>query len=399
MGLGKTATAVTAISQIEATRTLVVCPAIVRQGWEREINKWWTSEDKPPVRIVTNSKEAPKRFPKGVVVTSYELLREIPVTTKLDAMVVDESHYIKNRDTQRSKRVRYWRNKNLKALTLLLTGTPIADSPTDLWHQLDTLYSDRYGGFWKFAMRYAGKEVNNFADSGFEFKGLDPTFAQELADRLQYVTHRITKAEVSHLLPPITLSRVQLEGDRIDESVKWCRNAVESGAPRIVVFTHLRKTAHEISDLLDKYGIASTVITGATPPAKRLAAIKIMQKYSPHVIVCTMASVGIGIDDLAGYDQVLFAELDPYPVIVLQALARVHRLSSTKAVNGNVLIGSGYDQATVIALKRKIRDMAKLLEKGTGEKAIAESLEGESQEAWQKRIQRIVKEMKRDQYA
>ena len=40
MGLGKTAQAITAGKMISANKLLVICPAIARPHWRRELERW-----------------------------------------------------------------------------------------------------------------------------------------------------------------------------------------------------------------------------------------------------------------------------------------------------------------------------------------------------------------------
>jgi SNF2 family DNA or RNA helicase len=41
MGLGKTPQAIATCRLLKANKILIVCPAVVRQNWLRELSKWW----------------------------------------------------------------------------------------------------------------------------------------------------------------------------------------------------------------------------------------------------------------------------------------------------------------------------------------------------------------------
>lgn len=68
-------------------------------------------------------------------------------STDFDAIIVDESHRIKNRNAQCTQQIRY-----LKAdVKHIMTGSPFVNNPSDLWAQASFLDGSKVPGFWRFA--------------------------------------------------------------------------------------------------------------------------------------------------------------------------------------------------------------------------------------------------------
>jgi hypothetical protein len=128
MGLGKTVQAIATMVSLRntgATHFMVVCPASVLTNWCREIRKM----SKLSVTKIHGADRysASQSWLKtgGVAVTTYETTGHIKLEDgfKFSLMVVDEAHYIKNPDAQRSM--------NVKAISvhaerlLFMTGTAL----------------------------------------------------------------------------------------------------------------------------------------------------------------------------------------------------------------------------------------------------------------------------------
>ena len=122
------------------------------------------------------------------------------------AVVLDESHYIKNYKAQRTKNVTEI-GKNA-AIKLCLTGTPILNRPQELLSQLGFLDRlDDMGGFWHFAERYCNAQKTQW---GWDFSGA--SHLEELNEKLrQHCYIRRNKADVLKELPPKQRTFVPVE--------------------------------------------------------------------------------------------------------------------------------------------------------------------------------------------
>lgn len=133
-GLGKTAQALLAAEVAEAFPLLVVVPNVVKMNWAREVTKWIPRRR---VTVVHGDGSELDAF-SDVFVVNYDILdRHVGWLSKFDfrGMVVDEAHFIKNRESQRSRYVQAVA-KTIRArlghpLLIALTGTPLINQIED----------------------------------------------------------------------------------------------------------------------------------------------------------------------------------------------------------------------------------------------------------------------------
>jgi SNF2 family DNA or RNA helicase len=225
MGTGKTRTAILAANQLcgqNIEQMLVLCPAAVRFAWGEELGKlmleglrftfvsYKPDEQKFTILARVNNKpESAGQDPNmQVCMISYGLLQSDSHVRAISAwidraptvMVCDESSFLKNRTAHRTKNA-----MKLAARAdyrWLLTGTPVANSPLDLWAQAEVMspvrqqgplagYSNYYHFLATYAIRggYKMKEV-------VEFKNLD-----KLTERFKPYVSRIEKKDCLDLPP------------------------------------------------------------------------------------------------------------------------------------------------------------------------------------------------------
>ena len=165
-GTGKTAVSVSRVctearrNETGIYRVLVLCPGQVRLNWKEEFQRFSTIQGKVSVLRGGNlrrtkqlvdgiRKEENCRF--GICVMSIDSVDGMVETLKRvpwDLIIIDESHYIKNQNTKRFKAVRELVENSRQRM--ILTGTPIANKPFDLWAQLEFLGAG-LSGFLTFA--------------------------------------------------------------------------------------------------------------------------------------------------------------------------------------------------------------------------------------------------------
>jgi SNF2 family DNA or RNA helicase len=87
-----------------------------------------------------------------------------------DRVAVDEAHYIKNTDSQRSKAVRMLTCKSIT----FMTGTPVLNRPGELWPMLTMIRPDQFPEEQTFLNRYTfnGKEAKNVDELRALLKGI-----------------------------------------------------------------------------------------------------------------------------------------------------------------------------------------------------------------------------------
>ena len=133
-GLGKTAQALLAAEAANAYPLLVVVPNVVKTNWAREAAMWVPHRT---ATVVHGNGESVDGF-ADIVVVNYEILdRHVGWLGDfgLRGMVVDEAHFIKNKQSQRSRNVLALsdrvRSFTARPLMMALTGTPLINDIDD----------------------------------------------------------------------------------------------------------------------------------------------------------------------------------------------------------------------------------------------------------------------------
>lgn len=133
-GLGKTAQALLGAEAAGAFPLLVVVPNVVKTNWLREVNQWLPH--RRPTVVHGDGVEL-NAF-SDIFIVNYDILdRHVGWLSKFDfrGMVVDEAHFIKNKESQRSKHVqavaRTIRARLRHPLLIALTGTPLINQIED----------------------------------------------------------------------------------------------------------------------------------------------------------------------------------------------------------------------------------------------------------------------------
>src|SRR5204862_1987381 len=143
-GLGKTVQALTALEAGEAYPAVVVCPASLKLNWLRECARWLPARRAEPL----SGRRGPLPLAEIVVVTYDVLDARADALADLEpqAIVFDESHYVKNPKANRTKAaIDLSARLPQDALRLALTGTPLVNRPRELVPQLRVL--GRLGDF------------------------------------------------------------------------------------------------------------------------------------------------------------------------------------------------------------------------------------------------------------
>ena len=142
-GLGKTVQALATIEADEAFPTVVVCPASMKLIWEREAQKWLPHRSVAVLEGRTDATWTEETRAADIVVLNYDILdwhSETLASLEPRALILDESHYVKNARAARTKAALELAGRLPEdALRLGLTGTPILNRAEELVSQLRVL--------------------------------------------------------------------------------------------------------------------------------------------------------------------------------------------------------------------------------------------------------------------
>jgi len=246
-GLGKTAQALLAAQVTNSYPLLVVVPSVVKMNWAREVERWTPNRS---ATVIHGSGENLDAF-ADVVIVNYDVLdRHIGWlrTLGFKGMVVDEAHFIKNRESQRSKYVldlaKSILTRSPRALMIALTGTPLINTIEDfraIWQFLGWIDGDK-----PTAMLMERLEENGLTPADFGF------FAEARQTVIDMGIVRRKKIDVASNLPAKRIADMPVELD--DELGRTIREAETALQKRLLERYHravsLSRTEHERSDLV-----------------------------------------------------------------------------------------------------------------------------------------------------
>jgi superfamily II DNA or RNA helicase len=164
MGLGKTLQVLCLLSALKNKRilegpSLLLVPKTLIHNWKIEIEKF-TPDLTYHIHAGQHRKQDVALFKnRDIVITSYGLARTDVTQLRgltWNYLILDEAHAIKNPSAQISKAV-----KTIPARRRLsLTGTPVENTPLDLWSQFDFLMPGFLFNLKRFKRRYVSQCSN-----------------------------------------------------------------------------------------------------------------------------------------------------------------------------------------------------------------------------------------------
>lgn len=157
MGLGKTLQAIgIAVNKKEIfgfRKTLIVCPASLKEQWKKEIERF--SNEK--ALVIQGSPEERENQYKNkdhfFFIMNYEtILRDQRLIDKadFDFLILDEAQRAKNFETKTAASVKRLKTRHL----LVITGTPIENRLIDLFSIMSILDPTILGPLWEFSYKY-----------------------------------------------------------------------------------------------------------------------------------------------------------------------------------------------------------------------------------------------------
>ncbi|MEI6054460.1 MAG: DEAD/DEAH box helicase [Lentisphaerota bacterium] len=190
MGLGKTIQTLALIQSMihenpASTPILIVCPTSLVHNWEAEAKKFTPSLKMLLVGGGDREQLISVLSKYTIVITSYAVIKrdiELYKDIEFELLVLDEAQHIKNSDTLNARVCKQINARH----KLVLTGTPLENSPEDIWSIFDFLNSGTLGS--KEAFRHHYFKIEN-----------DREKQNELSARIQPFILRRKKIDVEQL--------------------------------------------------------------------------------------------------------------------------------------------------------------------------------------------------------
>lgn len=203
-GLGKTIQTIAALEDMEKdANILVLCPASLKYGWQQEIKKWTNDQV-----VVIDGKKIDRlvqwKTPAKWKVANYELLlRDLEEMQLIpwSAIVCDEATRISNSYAKSVRKLKTLRARR----RLALTGTPISNSPKDIYSIIDWISPGFLGSFYQFTQNYCVMNPR-YPNQVMGYKNI-----KQLSDKINHLILRRTKEEVLKDFPAKTVTNVEFE--------------------------------------------------------------------------------------------------------------------------------------------------------------------------------------------
>ena len=385
-GLGKTVQALAALEADDAFPAVVVCPASMKLTWEREAGRW------VPERTVSvlEGRGSGGAEVADITVLNYDILDahlDRLVEREPRALVLDESHYVKNPGAQRTKAALELAEALPDgALRLALTGTPILNRPEELVAQLRVLGRlKEFGSGARLTRRFKRAASDNrlhwnLRAHCYVRRTKQQVLPQLPAKRQETVPvllsnerdYRLAESDVIAWLQSLPLDlraidakvaaalraeqlvrlnqlRQLAAAGKLPTALAWISDFLASGEP-LVVFAEHRAVQRAV---LERFPDAPHIL-GSDSGAKRQQAVDAFQgEDGPQLLVCSMRAASQGIT-LTRASNVAFLELDWTPARHDQAEDRLHRIGQDSAVTAWYLLApETIDETMAELLQRK----------------------------------------------
>jgi SWI/SNF-related matrix-associated actin-dependent regulator of chromatin subfamily A-like protein 1 len=369
MGLGKTTSTIIAALETGAKKVLIVCPASLKINWQREIENY---SDRT-ISIIDGKKWEDADF----VIINYDIIKNfhdeknkkesVLLNSKFDLMVIDEAHYIQNKQAQRTKLINDFA-KNIERLWLL-TGTPITSRPINYFNLLNLIESPVALNWMAYVKRYC---------NGYQFKAgrrkvwnvSGASNLEELRDRTAPLVLRRLKENVLDLpdkiITPVYLRlkskeyeslmgdyyawydkggeansmtlqftkltqvRQCISQEKVSSTIELCENIIEQGK-KVIVFTNFTRSLEMI---LEHFGKKAVRLDGSMSQKDRQVSVDRFQNdENVMVFVGNIKAAGTGLTLTAG-EAVVMNDLSFLPSDHSQAEDRAYRFGQ----KNNVLV-------------------------------------------------------------
>lgn len=421
MGLGKSLTSIAITGQLfndkKIERVLVICPTSIIGVWLEEFKKFADFDYCIEAIIgTTMSKRKDKlkllchKIGLKVAIINYEatwrMEKELN-TYKSDIIICDESQKIKNPSASQSKTIH---RLGVKAkYKIILTGTPVQNSPMDVFSQWKFLDPNIFGlSFYAFRNHYAvmGGYYNHQI---LRYKNMD-----ELTSKAHSVAYRITKEEALDLPEQIFLNRYceleptarriydtvvkesyaelmdgeitatnvltklmrlsQIAGghvkddegkmqviskSKLNELKDIMEDVIIDNKKKLVIFARFIPEIESIKSLAREMDIKYSYITGEIKTEERSEMCsKFQNDNNIKLFIAQIQTAGLGIT-LTAADTAVFYSLDFNYANYSQAIARTHRIGQKNTCTYiNLIATETVDEKILKALESK-QDIAK----------------------------------------
>ena len=361
MGLGKTIQAIAAMNHLHHKGHryfLVICPAGLLLNWKREIEKL-TNMQAYMLHGTGISDFEIWKSDGGIAIVNYEGLDKIIFEKDfpLDMVVVDEAHFVKNKEAQRTRNT--VRMIEQAEHALYMTGTAIENNVDEMCYLIECLNP---------SIASEVKDMKYLAKADLFRKKIAPVYLRrKRADVLmelpeltihdewcmmneeEIISYR-KAVESENFMAMRRVSWGSLNSTKAERMVELCLQALGEGR-KVVIFSYFLETLSFVTDLL--LGKSLPIISGKLSLEKRQEILKQFDEPVARVLPMQIHAGGIGLN-IQTAEIVILCEPQLKPSDEMQAISRVYRMGQINHVFVYRLLSANtIDEALVKRLHEK----------------------------------------------
>lgn len=363
MGLGKTIEAIAVMAHLTAQgagKFLIVCPAGVLINWCREIEKHSTV---PVLRLYGDDREercARWLAEGGAGVTTYETVQRLPLEelTRLDLLIADEAHYVKNPEARRTVALTALAQKAERVL--YLTGTPLENRVEEMCFLLSTLSPETAA---------KARELSDMAGAEPFRQAIAPVYLRrrredvltelpELTETEDWCEQTPAEAEVyrqavreGSFMAMRQAGWSSTDTGKARRLLELCEDAREDGR-RVLIFTFFRDTMAQVRRLLGDR-CPGEIHGGVSPEDRQRILDEFSRSPAGTALCCQVTAGGVGLN-IQTASLVIFCEPQLKPSTETQAISRAYRMGQTRSVLVHRLLTEDtVDEAITELLRQK----------------------------------------------
>lgn len=389
-GLGKTVQAIALANYDCAERVLVICPASLRLNWQREIRRWSTLKKLSTYPVLKSGDGVNPHA--NYVIISYDLARLPHVANvlkkiKWDHVVLDEAHYLKTPDAQRTQAI-FGHNDLHRdhhagiadgaGRTVALTGTPLPNRPRECytltralcWDAIDWQSYDHFIGRYNPSFKWPSGRIEertgrlpelqarlrcNFmvrrskADvlkdlpaKRYELTYVEPDGAiRKVLAKEKMLDFSIDDLEDPNfeILGAIATVRREMGEAKAPRVIEHVDMLLDGGVDKILLFAHHRNVMDLLAAGLGKHGLVR--IDGSVSAVARSKIVdQFQQDPKTRVFLGQLKAAGEGLT-LTAASHVVFAEASWSSGENEQGVDRAHRIGQLSSVLAQFVVAPG----------------------------------------------------------
>ena len=339
MGLGKTIQAIAAMNHLHHKGHryfLVICPAGLLLNWKREIEKL-TDMQAYMLHGTGISDFEIWKSDSGIAIVNYEGLDKIIFDKDfpLDMVVVDEAHFVKNKEAQRTRNT--VRMIEQAEYALYMTGTAIENNVDEMCYLIECLNP---------SIASEVKDMKYLAKADLFRKKIAPVYLRRkrvdvlmelpeltihdewcMMNEEEIISYR-KAVESGNFMAMRRVSWSSLNSTKAERMVELCLQALGEGR-KVVIFSYFLETLSFVTDLL--LGKSLPVISGKLSLEKRQEILRQFDEPVAQVLPIQINVGGIGLN-IQTAEIVILCEPQLKPSDEMQAISRVYRMGQINHV-------------------------------------------------------------------